>query len=307
MSDLFLCIPMSADNSSDTFFQATAAINTATSAMTTNIMDSILAAKSAADLDRLESSLNEFMNFRIYLRACCARISKFCDEQRLLLDERTSEIEREQPSDNGYLCTLSGSILGYKAENKNLAVTKSAVSVNKTTPAIVPTGRALPTCVDFCITQYAQTRVQLPLAISTADIRPALHVYQQSLYLCVYPGFYCRVPFPVTIDTNAAEDRKRTVRCRAITRQACNERRKHAMYPCKYAHCGEPLIKVSSAGRCLSCPQFGNSSTWSADSEQITERDARTILMYGLSDVVAVACWAANKKITGCWTELDIA
>lgn len=305
---------MNSDSHPDiTIQQALQLLNTAIQREIRTAHDSILAAKSAADLTGLELALEEFATCKTFLKACGATITRFCDEQRELLDERAAELEHNKPDQlSTYLCTMPGSMLAYRPASRSRTyaeLTEQGRTINQkaanSESSVVASTKS--THIAFQVSQYAQQKIQLPLAINAVDIRPALHIYQQNIYLCVYPGLYCRVPFPVTIDTNAADDRRRTVRCRAVTRQACNERRKHAQYTCRYAHCGEPLVKVSSAGRCLSCPQFGNAASWAEDLEQITERDARTILMYGLSDVMAVACWAAAKKITGCWTELDIA
>lgn len=306
------------------------------------INDRILTIQTIDDIDAIDERLTALEQFQEFLKASNTMLSRYCAAQRICIDEQRANLGLATQNTTGsadgcvqYMENLTGSLVGYQRtidtrdlntatkkpaalEKLNTAnTTQSAVQNKRTTQSTAQNKRTTQSAVqrhadiqnvaqDFKVVQFSQI-IQLPACSSLQNIIPALQVYDNQLYMCVYPGLYCRVPYPTTIDTNAADDRQRTVRCRALTRQACNERRRFVQQPCKYAHCGERIIKVSSAGRCLSCPTFGNPESWAADVAQATERDIRTVLMYGLSDIVAVACWAASKKIKGIWHDLDVA
>jgi hypothetical protein len=296
-----------------------------------DINDHILEVQTAEDIVAIEERLTSIEQFHEFLKASCTMLLKYCAEQRTCIEEQRAALGIVTNAPNisvmpatsdvtvDYMENLTGTLVGYRTptQSAKYAVQKEKIAVpeknNLTAKCAVQKEKVVTqaphnsTAVqEYKVVQLSQT-VRLPACTTVQNITPALHVYDNQIYMCIYPGLYCRVPYPTTIDTNAADDRQRTVRCRALTRQACNERRRFIQQPCKYAHCGDRIVKVSSAGRCLSCPTFGNPESWGTDSEQVTERDIRTVLMYGLSDLVAVACWAANKKIKGVWHDLDVA
>lgn len=123
------------------------------------------------------------------------------------------------------------------------------------------------------------------------------------LYCCLVNNIYIRVPFPEVIDSTRDYNKIRSIRCKYKTKTCCDEQRSrmakfHAseVRQCNFAHHGEPLVKIGYPSRCSLIPSFGNPETFINDYKIVDKKSLETIMMYGLSDLIAVALTIDNMK-----------
>lgn len=112
------------------------------------------------------------------------------------------------------------------------------------------------------------------------------------------------VPFPEIIDNQQNHNRNNTIRCKYYTLQECiNQRNKMSklynsnIRECKYAHCGEPLIKIGNIHRCPSLANFGNPATFNSDIKFVSYSDIKNMLLYSLNDLAISMIWLYENKM----------
>lgn len=153
------------------------------------------------------------------------------------------------------------------------------------------------------------THFNVPVVKSLDAITPMFYYFAGNannaagVYCCLVNNIYIRVPFPEVIDSTRDYNKIRSIRCKYKTKACCDEQRSrmakfHAsdIRQCNFAHQGEPLVKIGYPSRCSLIPSFGNPETFLNDYKLIDKKSLETIMMYGLSDLIAVALTIDNMK-----------
>lgn len=120
-----------------------------------------------------------------------------------------------------------------------------------------------------------------------------------SIYYCeetksvwmVLPGAnLVKIPFPDIVDCTKSTEKTNSIRCRYQSKAICGDN-KQGFWTCSYAHTGEKMVKLGYPIRCPSVPNFGNPSTIRRDIQYVKLNDIKSLLMYGLNDVIVAAIW----------------
>lgn len=127
--------------------------------------------------------------------------------------------------------------------------------------------------------------------------------YPAGLYTSPTQNMFVKVPFPIVIDSTKDYSKFRSIRCKYKTRVACDEQRtKMAKYhlsdvrQCNFAHTGEKIIKIGYPSRCSEIPSFGNPDTFQQNYPEIDKEQLKSIMLYGISDLISVALTVDNMK-----------
>lgn len=155
-----------------------------------------------------------------------------------------------------------------------------------------------------------------PTVTNITDIPPMFHYYkgdqkhQAGLYCCLVENVFIRVPYPEVIDSTKNYSKFRSIRCKYKTKAECDSKRAYMAekYPdvrqCNFAHVGEKLVKIGYPSRCI-IPNFGNPETFHTDYKTISRDILKTIMLYGVSDLVSAALTIDNMKWNSSCTILD--
>lgn len=122
---------------------------------------------------------------------------------------------------------------------------------------------------------------------------------QHSIFYCeetkslwiVLPGAnLVKVPFPEIIDCTKSTEKSNSIRCRYQSKSICGDK-KQGFWHCNYAHQGEKMVKLGYPMRCPAIPNFGNPETIRKDIQYVSLPDIKSLLMYGLNDVMIASIW----------------
>jgi len=120
-----------------------------------------------------------------------------------------------------------------------------------------------------------------------------------SIYYCeetksiwmVLPGAnLVKIPFPDIIDCTKSTEKTNSIRCRYQSKAICGDN-KQGFWTCSYAHTGEKMVKLGYPIRCPTVPNFGNPTTIRRDIQHVKLNDIKSLLMYGLNDLIVAAVW----------------
>ena len=147
-----------------------------------------------------------------------------------------------------------------------------------------------------------------PVVNNITDIPPMFHYfagnqkYAAGLYCCIQQNIFIKVPFPDVIDSTKDYSKFRSIRCKYKTQEICNlQRFKMSKYHssdvrlCNFAHQGEKLVKIGYPSRCA-IPNFGNPANFPEDHKIIDKDALKTLMLYGISDLIAVALTIDNMN-----------
>jgi hypothetical protein len=121
--------------------------------------------------------------------------------------------------------------------------------------------------------------------------------YPSGFYIRLDKEITARLPLVPVVPENVNHCKQKTMKC---TNPECNDWR------CNFTHAEAPYFKVGMRARCPSNPGFGNPDTFEEDCRTITPEDARKVLMYGLSDVLAASVYLQNSPGSKILPDLDI-
>ena len=153
-------------------------------------------------------------------------------------------------------------------------------------------------------------RLRVPV-VSRLDMIPScMHWYNgdkhvpKGLYLSPYPNMYIRVPFMNVIDGTKDFNRIGSVKCKNGSKETCRTHRKHLaekfnsqFRECTYAHVGDKYRKIGMNYRSPGMPSFGNFRSLLTDTEKISYKDIKIMMMYALSDLLLCSMWCSANKI----------
>ncbi len=205
----------------------------------------------------------------------------------------TYELENDidTPRSEEYVYQTKSFMLNYKSTDEISQIKEISQKINELPVRVEPLG-------------YLMT---LPIIKSLKDLH-----HQHSIYYCeetksvwmVLPGSnLMKIPFPDIIDSVKTNEKINSIRCRYQTKALCSNS-KH--WSCSYAHSGEKMIKLGYPIRCPSVPNFGNPATIREDIRNIKMTDIKSLLMYGLNDVMIAAIWLNyNNKKDQCYDSID--
>lgn len=155
---------------------------------------------------------------------------------------------------------------------------------------------------------------------SLSEISPMLCYYKgdsknlPGIYCCIIDSVYVKIPHPEMIDINKDYNKVRTIKCKHVTLENCNEyKNKMSKYNsynkiCNFAHVGDKIVKICNHSRCEKIPNYGNPSTFTYDVDKVNINDIKNILLYGLSDLLCSYLWLDyNKSKNLVFDKLDVA
>jgi hypothetical protein len=162
--------------------------------------------------------------------------------------------------------------------------------------------------------------IKIKTVNSLSEICPMLSYFKgdtknpAGIYCCIMDSVYVKIPYPEMIDINKDYNKVRTIKCKHITLEKCNEYKnkmmKYNSYNkiCNFAHVGDKLVKICNHSRCEKIPNYGNPSTFNYDVEKVGISDIKNILLYGLSDLMCSFLWLDyNKSKNLTFDKLDFA
>lgn len=153
-------------------------------------------------------------------------------------------------------------------------------------------------------------KTNIPIVTNIKDIKPAFYYlnssdkkYKNGIYTNINNDIYIKIPFPAIIDPKKDTERKNTIKCKYFLKKDCelNRTRLSKIYNselrnCNFAHAGDNIIKIGHISRCPTLPHFGDPKTFTDDLEKININDIKTLLLYGLNDVIISSLWFEKNK-----------
>jgi hypothetical protein len=149
--------------------------------------------------------------------------------------------------------------------------------------------------------------INLPVAHKLKDIPPALYWYnggkksKPGIYIKITDGFVAEVPFSSVKDGRYSENVLRTVRCKYVRKEECQQHKQQIarklnleVKKCEYVHQGEKIERIGYTSRCLDIPGFGDYNHIIDDVYKVSERDLRTMLLNSLNDILLASVWYQN-------------
>ena len=139
-----------------------------------------------------------------------------------------------------------------------------------------------------------------------SNIPPALFYHKQTngIYIRLHNNNVFKIPFPSVVDSRKDYSRNQSIRCKYKTRDECDAQRSKmaSIYnsnirECNFAHKGEKIVKIGHQSRCPSAPSYGNTETLLSDIRLLTDGDAKSLLLYGLSDIFMASLWLEYAQI----------
>jgi hypothetical protein len=150
--------------------------------------------------------------------------------------------------------------------------------------------------------------MRLPIVHKLSQIPPMFYYYKSpdnkdGIYCSILPNVYTKVPFPIITDSTKEYGRDKSIKCKYKSRVLCDEQRSKMaklhnsqIRTCNFAHTGEKLIKIGYPSRCTSIPNFGNPTSLVNDLRHIDLTAIKTLLMYGLNDIIISSIWLDSTK-----------
>ena len=262
---------------------------------------------SAHNVDNIKTGkklINYHKNILLTLKSSIKSLETILNDSLDLLQDMTNDLIQEQRSDDFVYMTTLG-MLSYNGRGaiKDRSHVKGEIK--------------------------QQQKIQLPIKTLIPQVRYSLNVqhikrldeaksmfyfYDNNLYCRLINEIYVKVPFPEIYDSAKNYERKCSVRCKYKTKDICNKHREMSakLYnsprrACNFAHIGERIVKIGYSSRCPSRPNYGNPDTIAEDSKYITMDDIKSLLMYGLNDMITAAIWLDYKKEKITFDDLTVA
>jgi len=112
------------------------------------------------------------------------------------------------------------------------------------------------------------------------------------LYMCVGPNTYVQICIPDIISSNTRFYKTDPCKYKNVASCMHNKRSYYSgVRYCNYSHIGEKLIKIGPVPRCRRNPILGSKSTLNKiEMDQTSHKEIKTILMYGISDIMVAFC-----------------
>ncbi len=240
------------------------------------------------------------------------------------IDEMTSEMtidDTDNRTDGLYVYLTKNGMLGYPGKEFIInAVSVAAESTDNKKETAAPVASSIPSEKNTSVTDVINSRdipyfpeekifipeIKYNLKIAKVkelnEIPAAMYYYdgapdKTGVYMRLPSGNIVKIPFPEIIDSKEL-NRAHSIRCKYITNAECDNQRTRmsrmhnsTIRICNFAHKGDRIIKIGYPSRCPSVPNFGNPATMENTIYQISENDAKNLLLYGTSDLFAAIVW----------------
>ena len=221
-----------------------------------------------------------------------------------LLQDMTDDLMQESRSDDFVFLTTLG-MLSYNGRSITKEKHHIPLSLKESSPPPKP--------IVHIRTLIPQVRYNLNVAHidKLEEAKSMFYWHNNSLYVRLLNDVYAAVPFPEIYDSAKNYERRCSVRCKYKTKAICDRQRSEVarVYNspkriCNFAHIGEKMVKIGYSSRCPSRPNYGNPATIAEDSKLITIDDIKSMLLYGLNDLIIAAIWLDYKKEKITFTDL---
>jgi hypothetical protein len=160
-------------------------------------------------------------------------------------------------------------------------------------------------------------RFRLPITPRLNTIPNAIYWYggdrinPPGAYTRVGEGLVVKVPFPNVVDGSGDFSRIGSIRCKYGTLSECFQNKKFLasrhrsmLRECTFAHTGDMYRKIGMNHRAQEMPGIGTHATFQNDIEMLSQKDAKTMLMYALSDLLICNIWSSRMQDT-VFTDVD--
>ncbi len=229
--------------------------------------------------ETVEESHQTIEKYRNYLDTIKKHAEKMYDIVTKC-DEFTKNLEDDidSPRSEDFVYQTKRFMLNYKMPDHRVKLKELPEKIEQSTINIAPIG-------------YSMT---LPIIKTMEELHK-----QHSIYFCeetkciwmVLPGSnLMKIPFPEIIDCTKVSEKANSIRCRHQTKSSCSDN-KQGFWTCSYTHLGEKMVKLGYSVRCPSVPNFGNPTTIRKDITYVKLPDVKSLLMYGLNDIITAAVW----------------
>ncbi len=219
---------------------------------------------------------------------------------------KTSEYKHQQTDINNYVYHDNNGFLSYKSDDNKKDIKKYQTNSKNN--------------IEEVYLKEFKYKLKIKNVDSLAEIKPMMSYFKgdkkhsAGVYCCLLENVYIKIPFPEMIDINKDFNKSRTIKCKYVTTEKCNEYKNKMMKfnsyskNCNFAHIGDKIVKICNHSRCDKVSNYGNPDTFLNDVEKIGINDIKNILLYGLSDVMSSYLWfdySKNKNMV--LDKLDIA
>lgn len=239
---------------------------------------------------------NLFKNIRSDM-VCLEKIIQDCCNFVEEVKDELSQPDREEP----YVYMTKNGILSYPGKEKYI---KKEIKKQQ-----------------YISIEELNYKTNIPIVTNIKEIKPAFYYlnsndanYKSGIYMNINNNIYVKIPFPVIIDPKKDNDRKNTIKCKYLLKKDCESNRirlskifNSEIRTCNFAHAGDTIVKIGHISRCPTAPQFGNPSTFHNDINKLNISDIKTLLLYGLNDVLLSSLWfEKNKEKNKVYDNLEI-
>lgn len=227
---------------------------------------------------------------------CLEKIVQDCKDFIEEVKDELSQPEREEP----FVYMTKNGILSYPGKEKYIK------KENKKQQILI---------------KELNYKTNIPIVTNIKEIKPAFYYlnsndknYKSGLYININNDIYVKIPFPVVIDPKKDNERKNTIKCKYFLKKECELHRNRLsklfnseLRTCNFAHSGDSIIKIGHISRCPTLPHFGNPETFRDDINKLNINDIKTLLLYGINDVILSTLWfEKNKEKNKIYDDLEI-
>ena len=226
-----------------------------------------------------------------------------------LLQEMTDDLIQETRQDDFVFMTALG-MLSYNGrsitkEKRNIPASIRTNYTNGSACSATCLANRMPNPIVSMKTFIPQVKynMNLPHIKRLEDAKSMFYWYENNIYVKLSNDICVKVPFPDIYDSAKNYERRCSMRCKYKTKEICDRQRSEVarlysspIRTCNFAHIGDKLVKIGYPSRCPSRPNYGNPATIAEDSKIITIDDIKSMLLYGLNDLIIATIWLDYKK-----------
>jgi hypothetical protein len=251
--------------------------------------------------------LNYHNEILITLKSQVKSLETVINASTEIIQDMTDDLIQETREDDFVFSTSLG-MLSYNG--------RSITKERRRMPAMIKdtTAPPKPTISTRTLIPQIHYHLHVPHIRKLEEAKPMFYWHEEALYVRLLNDVYAKVPFPDIYDSAKNYERRCSVRCKYRTKEICDKQRAEVaklynsqVRVCNFAHAGEKIVKIGYASRCPSRPNYGNPSTIAEDSKNVSLDDIKSMLLYGLNDLIIAAIWLDYKKEKIVFDDLTIA